>query len=73
MSALARQQGAINFRHPANRGVIFEWSNGLPSTTWTPVDDPQNKLLFPAQTATRTITEPLSGDAKYYRMRVIEP
>src|SRR5204863_2974916 len=63
----------LTFRHPANRGVFFEWTDQLPPTSWRPVNVPENKLIFPAETATRTITDALSGQRKYYRMRVVEP
>jgi hypothetical protein len=63
----------LTFQHPANRGVLFEWSPELPAGAWLPVNHPLNKLLFPAETATRTITDVLSSERRYYRMRVIEP
>jgi hypothetical protein len=63
----------LTFKHPANRGVYFEWADDLPAADWRPVDAPENKLLFPAETATRTITDALGGQRKYYRMRVVEP
>jgi hypothetical protein len=63
----------LRFKHPADRGVFFEWTDELPSSNWRPVLAPENKLIFPDETATRTITDPLSGERKYYRMRVIEP
>jgi uncharacterized repeat protein (TIGR03806 family) len=66
-------QVKLTFKHPANRGVFFEWTDELPATSWRPVNVPENKLLFPAQTATRTLNDVLSADRKYYRMRVVEP
>jgi hypothetical protein len=66
-------QVKLTFKHPANRGVFFEWTDDLPPAGWRPVDVPENKLLFPAQTATRTLTDALNGERKYYRMRVVEP
>ena len=63
----------LSFSHPANRGVLFESAPELPSTNWSPVPHPQNKLIFPRETATRTITDVLNGQRKYYRMRVLEP
>jgi uncharacterized repeat protein (TIGR03806 family) len=69
------EDGAVklSFKHPADRGVFFEWTDQLPSSNWRPVLAPENKLIFPAETATRTITDALSGQRKYYRMRVVEP
>jgi uncharacterized repeat protein (TIGR03806 family) len=66
-------QVKLTFKQPADRGVFFEWTDDLPANTWQPVAVPENKLLFPAQTVTRTITDALSGERKYYRMRVVEP
>ena len=66
-------QVKLTFKHPANRGVFFECTDDLPATAWRPVNVPENKLLFPAQTATRTVNDVLSGERKYYRMRVVEP
>jgi uncharacterized repeat protein (TIGR03806 family) len=63
----------LTFNQPANRGVFFEWTDDFPANAWSLAPDPQNKLLFPAQTTTRTITDEISGAHKYYRMRIVEP
>lgn len=63
----------LSVNQPANRGVYFEWTDDLPANTWRPVNTPENKLRFPAETATRTVTDELAGQRKYYRMRVVEP
>jgi hypothetical protein len=63
----------LTFQHPANLGVFFESTDQLPSGSWSPVSDPQNKLLFPAQTTTRTLSDVYSNERRFYRMRIIEP
>jgi hypothetical protein len=72
-SALTNGNFTLTFSHPANRGVLFEWSPEPVTNTWAPLNHPQNKLIFPSETANRTITDVLTGQRKYYRMRVIEP
>jgi uncharacterized repeat protein (TIGR03806 family) len=73
IGARTNNQFTLNFQHPANRGVLFEWAPDLPTTNWAPLAHPQNKLIFPSETANRSITDVLNGQRRYYRMRVIEP
>jgi mono/diheme cytochrome c family protein len=73
LATIENGQVKLTFQHPANRGLFFESTDNFISGNWTPVNDPQNKLLFPAETTTRSIFDALSGQQKFYRMRVIEP
>lgn len=71
--AVTNNQVTLSFKHPANCGVLFDWASDLPASGWSPLTNSQNKLLFPSETANRTITDVLNGQRRYYRMRVIEP
>lgn len=66
-------QVTLTLKHPANRGVLFDWASDMPPRFWLPLTNAQNKLLFPAETGNRTITDVLNGQRRYYRARVIEP
>jgi hypothetical protein len=63
----------LTFQHPANLGVFFESTDQFPTNSWSPVSDPQNKLLFPMQTMTRTISDVFSSERRFYRVRIVEP
>jgi len=66
-------QAALTFRNPANRGVMIEVADNVPSNNWRVLDHPQNQLRFPSEARDITINSGLQGPGRYYRMRVIEP
>jgi hypothetical protein len=64
---------ALTFQNPANRAVIIETATSIPPN-WTPVDHPDNRPVFPAVSATRTITDSVGTDQmRLYRARLITP
>jgi glucose/arabinose dehydrogenase/mono/diheme cytochrome c family protein len=72
-AAVEDGQVKLSFTHPANRAVFMESTDDLPANAWAPVQTPDNRLLFPAQSSTRTVVDALSSERRYYRVRVIEP
>jgi glucose/arabinose dehydrogenase/mono/diheme cytochrome c family protein len=66
-------QLTLSFDNPANRGVVIETTNTFPPS-WTPVDHPDNRPLFPGAAGSRAISDKIAGDEmRWYRARLIVP
>ena len=60
----------FQFTHPANRAAIIEVSSDL--THWTTWNAPGNTPQYPATDTPRTITAPLGGTERFFRVRFEE-
>ncbi|WP_166442944.1 PQQ-dependent sugar dehydrogenase [Phragmitibacter flavus] len=62
---------SLTFEHPANRTAIVETSLDL--MNWTPWNVPTNTWLIPANTQTRTLTTPIDGPSRFFRIQLSAP
>jgi glucose/arabinose dehydrogenase len=61
----------LTFDHPANRSAIVETSLNL--VDWTRWNVPGNRWTVPAVSHPRTISVPLDGTFRFYRVKLSEP
>lgn len=66
-------RGSVVFKNPPNRGIIIERSDDIPSDAWRVLENPFNKLVFPAQALDRALPVDIASPKGFYRMRVLEP
>ena len=62
----------IRFRQQANRRFQVQWSDSLGGAEgWTPLDVPENRVFFSAQSFWKTVPLPDTGTAaRFYRVEV---
>lgn len=72
---LKPQGPAIQFHREPNRSYEVQWRTALDgSTSWQPLDAPENRPLFLSQPAESEIVDSgLDDREKYYRVRISEP
>lgn len=70
--AMQQSGGALQFQftHPANRAAIIEVSSDL--QTWRTWDVPGNVSAYPAVDTVRTVSSPLGGADRFFRVRFEE-
>lgn len=61
----------LQFDHPANRSVLIQSSSNL--INWHSWDVPENTLIIPSSTTTRTFTIPQDSIDHFFRIRFSDP
>jgi hypothetical protein len=75
ISRSGAQQITISYQQPANRGFLVETADPVPSSVWTLLNQPENRITFPAEMTDRTFTDTLdfTKEVKGYRIKIFEP
>lgn len=71
-----RRQDAVllSFPHLAHRGFIVEWNAAIEGDgPWQPLDHPANAFQVPAEPFTAELSDAISEEARFYRVRILEP
>jgi uncharacterized repeat protein (TIGR03806 family) len=63
----------VQFPQIANRAFEIQSSPALAAATWSPLDVPENAPFFAISNRAASVTEPVLGTNRYYRVRIFAP